>query len=75
MAEHQKVCEWCGSEFWPGKSVKPYCSGKCRAAASYASDPQSQIDKCRAWNRSKGQTDAAFHILNVMTQLQTKGET
>ncbi len=43
--------------------------------ARYAKNPEKAREKMRVWRRSKGQTDAAFHIMSVMQQLKPEGET
>ena len=45
------------------------------ARARYAANPEKFCDAERVRRRSTSPATAAFHILNVMTQLQTKGET
>jgi hypothetical protein len=72
MAEHQKVCGWCGVGFVAGAANARFCSGTCRQAAWRAANPEKWRETDRAWRAAnperKRETDRAWKAANPEKQ-------
>ena len=59
---------------------RAYCAANAeraveRVRAWRAANPDKRAESERVRRRSKGQSEAALHVLNVMTKLKTEGDT